>query len=133
MDIVQCGIENKDISTSCFYELIEQLYHLESHRICFVVDDYNYFFRPSIYGSFRYQNYKEWEGKIPAHHMMFARPFMSMDMHKFKNGFKVCGSGLKDLFKHEFTPRHIELGAGYSLEMKGLPYDDYHRAWIFWD
>lgn len=109
------------------------MYHLESHRTCFVVDDYNYFFRPTCYKSFRYENYAKYGGCIPPHHMAFARPFMSMDAHKFKNGFKVCGSGLKKLYKHVFTPDHIEFGKGYSLEMKGLSYDDYHTAWTYFD
>jgi len=128
LDIVNMGIEKKLLGVNALFELMEQLYNLESHKVLVVVDDYNWFFRPSAYPSFRYANIKGLDATIPAYHMSLCRAFMKFDGHKIKNGFKLTASGHKQLYKHTFTPSHINMPVGYGIKLEGLPLDDFRMA-----
>lgn len=73
---------------------MEQIYNLESHCVLVVVDEYNYLYKESIYPSYRYENDKELDGHIPPYHLSLCRPFVNLDGHKIKNGFKLTASSV---------------------------------------
>jgi len=128
LQIVNFGIDNPIYSTNAIYELLEQLYNIESHFVLICVDQYSLLFRPSVYPSYRYENDKYLKGKIPPYHMALCRAFLHFDGHKIKNGFKLCASGIPEkLFRHEFKPDDIYFPKGYQVEMKGLLLDDYRK------
>jgi len=124
-EIIDYGIKEEMFSINVVYELLEQLYNQESHRVLVIVDNYNYFYLPTCYPSFRYANQKDYDSKIPAHHLALSRAFMKFDGHRIKNGIKLVAPGLKRLYKHKFTPSQINFGKGYTIELNGLPFDDY--------
>ena len=126
LDIVQYGIDHSLYSNNAIYELLEQLYNLESHNVLICVDEYNFLFRPSKYPSFRYSNDKFLKGRIPPYHMSLCRAFLHFDGHKIKNGFKIVASSITDhLDRHKFIPDDIYFPKGYDFLMKGLLLDDY--------
>lgn len=128
LQIVDFGIENPLFSNNAIYELLEQLYNLESHNVLVCVDQYNYLFRPSCYPSFRYANDKFLRGRTPPYHMSLCRAFLHFDGHKIKNGFKLCASGITDNFhRHKFKADDIFFPKEYQREMKGLVLDDYRK------
>lgn len=128
LQIVNFGIDNPLYSTNAIYELLEQLYNLESHNVLVCVDQYNLLFRPSCYPSFRYENDKYLKGRVPPYHMALCRAFMHFDGHKIKNGFKAVASGIpQPLYRHKFKPDDIFFPKGYQKEMKGLLLNDYKK------
>jgi len=56
------------------------------------VDGANWFYRPSIYPSFRYESDKRLKGFIPPFHFSLARAFMHLDGHKIRNGYKIMAA-----------------------------------------
>lgn len=128
LEILDFGINNPLFSTNAIYEILEQLYNLESHNVLVCVDEYNFLFRPSNYPSFRYENDKFLKGRIPPYHMALCRAFLNFDGHKIKNGFKLTASSISDhLYKHKFKPNDIFFPKGYQYEMNGLVLDDYRN------
>lgn len=45
IDIVQKGIDNQELATCAVYELLEQLYSLDSHCVMILVDQYNWLYK----------------------------------------------------------------------------------------
>lgn len=89
------------------------------------VDQYNWFFRPSRYPSYRYSSDKGLNGRVPPNHLALARLYMDFDGHRLRNGMKVVAGGHKHLFKHRFSPEKIHFGRGYSVEMQGLEVEEF--------
>lgn len=128
LQIVNFGIDNPVYSTNAIYELLEQLYNLESHHVLVCVDSYNMLFYPSIFQSFRYENDRYLRGRIPPYHLSLCRAFLNFDGHKIKNGFKLCAAGIPEkFFRQKFNPDMIFFPKGYQKEMKGLLLDDYRN------
>ena len=59
-----------------------------------LVDDYNWFFRPSCFIGLQYADLKKLNYMIPPYHMALCRMFMKFDGHKIKRGFKVASSSV---------------------------------------
>eukprot|EP01017_Pseudomicrothorax_dubius_P033825 TRINITY_DN4568_c0_g1_i3.p1 TRINITY_DN4568_c0_g1~~TRINITY_DN4568_c0_g1_i3.p1 ORF type:complete len:684 (+),score=196.56 TRINITY_DN4568_c0_g1_i3:126-2177(+) len=125
LDIVDYRLKDSLLCTNAYAELLEQLYNMESHSFLLVVDDYNWFFRPTAHPSFRYANDPKLDTKIPAYHLALCRPLLRFDGHRIRNGFKLVASGHKKQFKHNFNPKDINLGPGYDIKMDGLPLNDF--------
>ena len=125
LEIVEHGLKEEMFSINVIFEILEQVYNLESHKVLVVVDNYNYFFLPTCYPSFRYANNKGYESMVPAHHLALSRAFMKFDGHKIKNGVKLVAPSLRKLYKHSFTPSQINMGKGYTVKLNGLPFDDF--------
>lgn len=126
-ELVNYGIENEWFACNVVYELLEQLYNLDSHCVLVAVDEYNYLFRPSVYPSFRYANDKQLNSMIPPYHLSLCRAFINFNGHLIKNGFKIAASSNKRLYKHTFNPDKILLPKGYACQMNGLPLDDFRN------
>lgn len=65
IDIVDMGILDPELATSCFGEILEQLYHTNKFHVLFAMDGYNDWFKASDYLSFRYENSRYLRGRIP--------------------------------------------------------------------
>lgn len=114
-------------TTAILAEVIEQLQNQETYPVLSLVDDFNYFFRRSVYPSFRYDT-RELKSRIPPYHLSLCRLFLRMDGHKFKNGFKVVASSHSHLYKHIFTPEKINYPEGFSWKVGGLRLDEFRMA-----
>ena len=116
-----------DYTTNIIAEVIEQLQNQEAYPVFTAVDDYNYFYRRSVYPSFRYDN-KKFKGFVPPYHMALCRLFMKMDGHKYKNGFKLVASSNFHLYKHLFTPEKIDHPRGFSVKLEGAKLNYFRNA-----
>lgn len=65
IDIIDLGIANPDLSTCCFAEILEQLYHADKFHVLFALDGYNDWMKPTGYPSFRYENSPILKGHTP--------------------------------------------------------------------
>ena len=127
LDLCKYAEKDPEYTTNVIAEVIEQLREQEVHPVLTVVDDYNYFFRRSVYPSYRYDN-KKLKGFIPAYHMALCRLMMRMDGHRFKNGFKLTASSNYHLYKHTFNPDKINQPRGFSMQMTGLRLNYFRNA-----
>eukprot|EP01016_Furgasonia_blochmanni_P047849 TRINITY_DN7069_c0_g1_i3.p1 TRINITY_DN7069_c0_g1~~TRINITY_DN7069_c0_g1_i3.p1 ORF type:complete len:535 (-),score=119.21 TRINITY_DN7069_c0_g1_i3:242-1846(-) len=127
LDIVDFGIKEKNFSIGAVYELLEQLYNLESHCVLIAVDDFNWFYRPSSYPSFRYASQKGMESSVPPYHLSLCRAFMNFDGHKIRNGIKLASTSFKKLYRHDFDIDKINFARGYEIALNSMPLDDFRR------
>lgn len=114
-------------TTAILAEVIEQLQNQEAFPVLSLADDFNYFFRRTVYPSFRYDN-KALRGTIPAYHLSVCRLFLKMDGHKFKNGFKLVASSHTHLYKHVFSPDKINYPAGFGFQVTGMKLNDFRNS-----
>lgn len=84
-------------------------------------------YKRSIYPSFRYATDTKLRSTVPPYHLTVPRAFLNFDGHKFKNGFVLCASSVKNFHKHVFNPDSIDFPLGYSHEMNGLLLDDFRN------
>ena len=133
-DIVDCALAHPKFCTSAIYEILEQLQKQDKVPVLVAVDGANWFYRPSIYPSFRYESDKGLNGSVPPYHFSLCRAFMHLDGHKLRNGYKVMAAQIYPLHQHVFTPKMIHLPDNYCIELKvfycciiwqGLPLDHY--------
>eukprot|EP00331_Platyophrya_macrostoma_P021996 CAMPEP_0176439114 /NCGR_PEP_ID=MMETSP0127-20121128/19738_1 /TAXON_ID=938130 /ORGANISM="Platyophrya macrostoma, Strain WH" /LENGTH=702 /DNA_ID=CAMNT_0017823297 /DNA_START=17 /DNA_END=2125 /DNA_ORIENTATION=- len=125
LEIADIGINHKVLPIAAICEILEQLYNQEKFPLLVAVDGWSWFFRPTNWPSFRYENDKLLRGRIPPHHMALIRALMRFDGHKMKKGFKLCSSSHFSLHRHTFTPDQIDFGAGYAVELERLPPEIY--------
>lgn len=125
MDIIKFGIENPDLATSCLGELLQQLYHTNKHRVIFVMDGYNDWFKKSEYSSFRYENSNTHRGTIPPKDFALVRMLMKFDGHMMNNGFKLLATTHHRQFNHLCTPDMINFPDGYHAKVDNLALNDF--------
>ena len=128
LELVNTGIENNRVATCVVAELMHALSKSEHFKTMFLVDSYNELFKPTTYDSYKYANYKNYEGKIPPHDIALLRMFMKFDGHLFKQGVKVCAISLKEYNMHKFRPELINFPKGYTLKVDNLKLDDLRNA-----
>ena len=92
MDIIDLGIANPELATSCFGELLEQLYQSDKFQTLFAIDGFNDWLKPSHYLSFRYDSDRKTGGHIPPHDFALVRMLMKFDGHFVRNGFKLLAT-----------------------------------------
>lgn len=124
LDIVNFGIQNPDTCTNAIAELLEQVYHLDTHPTLIAMDDYNWFYRPTNNPAFNYQNIKTLEGYVPPYHVALCRLFMKFDGHMMKRGFKVAGTSNFSVTRHLFQPRKIRFPEEICQEMSPMRVGD---------
>ncbi|EAR88042.2 ribosomal death-associated protein (macronuclear) [Tetrahymena thermophila SB210] len=125
LDIIDYGLENEFFATNALYEVLEQIRNQDKFCVLKVIDGYNFMYKRSIYPSFRYATDTQLRSTVPPYHLTVPRAFLNFDGHKFKNGFVLCASSVKNFHKHIFGPDSIDFPLGYSHEMRGLPLDDF--------
>lgn len=130
LEIVNFGIEHPLLAVNAVAELLEQLYN-GTHPLLVVVDDYNWFFRPSDYRSFRYADLTGSNSTVPAYHLALARLFMKFDGHRIRNGFKLAASSNYPEIRHFFSPEKINFPRPFAVEMKGLEQKFAKNFWYY--
>jgi len=128
LDIVNYGIENERMSTNALGEVISYFKSSNNHKSIFLVDGYNEWFKPSMYDTYKYANYRHYENKIPPFDIAMCRMFMNFNGHMIKNGVKVVASTCHRFGNHEFTPEHINYPRNYSIKVDNLRLDDMRNA-----
>jgi len=89
-----------------------------------LIDEYNEWYRPSDFLSFRYANYKGYESKIPPYDFAFVRLLMKFDGHLIKQGVKVCATTMTHYFNHKFDPKTINFPTRYDMNVENLRLND---------
>ena len=79
IEIVEAGIENPEIATCAFAEVLEQLYHSDKYQTLITIDGYNTWYLPTRYPSFRYENSRQLKSRIPPYHLALIRLLMKFD------------------------------------------------------
>lgn len=133
MDIVDLGIANPDLATSCFGELLEQLYHSDKFHTLFAIDGFNDWLKPSNYLSFRYDSDRRMRGYIPPHDFALVRMLMKFDGHKIRNGFKLFATTHHRQYKHLCSPDMISFPEEYSARVNNLALNDFRNACIYYN
>jgi len=110
-EIAQFGIDNPQFSTNAIGEIMDQLYNQEEKKVLVAIDQYNDWFRPSEFRSFRYANENRYY--IPPYDLSLVRMFINFDGHFIKNGFKLMTSSSEDLFASQFDHTQIGFPTGF--------------------
>jgi small subunit ribosomal protein S29 len=131
IDIVDFGINNPDLSTSAFGELLEQINHTDKFHTLFAFDGYNDWFRPSEYLSFRYENDKHLKGTIPPKDFAMVRLLMKFDGHLIRNGYKLLATTQYRQFNHICTPEMINFPVGYHAKVENLALNDFRSMLVY--
>lgn len=92
IEVVNFGINNPELATSCLGEVLTQLYHTNKHHVLICMDGYNDWFNKSGSESFRYENIKAYNGTIPPKDFAIVRMLMKFDGHMMRNGFKLMAT-----------------------------------------
>lgn len=92
LEIVNAGIERPDLATNAIAEILEQLYKQDRVKVLITIDDYNTWLKPSCFLSFRYENQRDFNGRIPPYHLALCRLFIKFDGHFIRNGVKLCAT-----------------------------------------
>ena len=133
MDIVDLGIAMPDLATSCFGELLEQLYASDKFHTLIAVDGYNDWLKPSNYLSFRYDSDKRMKGYIPPHDIAIVRMLMKFDGHRIRNGFKIFATSHYRQYKHLCEPADISIPEGYHARVQNLALNDFRNMAIYYN
>lgn len=133
IDIVDLGLANPDLATSCFGELLEQLYHSDRFHTLLAIDGFNDWMKPSNYLSFRYDSDPRAKGKIPPQDFALIRMLMRMDGHMIRNGFKLMATTHHKQFKHLCTPEMISFPKGYEARVGNLALNDFRTMAYYYN
>lgn len=128
LEIVEYGISNDRMACNALAEVISYFMNSNKHKTIFLIDGYNEWFKPSMYDSYKYANYKGYESKIPPYDLAMCRMFMRFNGHMIKQGVKVVASTCHRFGLHEFKPEMINYPKNYSIEVENLKLDDLRNA-----
>jgi len=128
LEIVEYGISNERMACNALAEVIAYFMQSNKHKTIFLIDGYNEWFKPSMYDSYKYANYKGYETKIPPYDLAMCRMFMRFNGQMIKQGVKVVASTCHRFGKHEFKPEMINYPKNYSIEIENLKLDDLRSA-----
>jgi len=128
LEIVEYGIANQRMSCNALAEVIAYFINSNKHKTIFLIDGYNEWFKPSMYDSYKYANYKKYETKIPPYDLALCRMFMRFNGHMIKQGVKVVASTCHRFGNHDFKPEMINYPRNYSIEVENLKLDDLRSA-----
>lgn len=121
------------MATSCFGELLEQLYHSDKFHTLFAIDGFNDWLKPSKYLSFRYVSDPNHNGYIPPQDFALVRMLMRFDGHMMRNGFKALATTHYRQYKHLCTPEMISFPQGYHAEVKNLTLNDFRNMVYYYN
>lgn len=127
MDIVDAGIKDKALATNAIGEILEQLYHQDTHQILFTYDGYNSWMQPSEYESFRYVNDPKLKGRIPPRDISLVRMLLRFDGHMLRQGVKFASTSHYNTFNHITTPEQIDWFHGYSHQVPNLTLNEFRN------
>ncbi len=133
IDIIDFGIANPDLATSCFGELLEQLYSSDKFHTLLAMDGYNDWLKPSNYLSFRYDSDRRSKGYIPPHDFSLVRMLMKFDGHMIRNGFKLLSTTHYRQHKHLCTPDMISFPDGYHAKVENMELNDFRNMCYYYN
>jgi hypothetical protein len=96
-----------------------------------LIDEYNEFFRPTEYDSYKYVN--NHKGKIPPYTLSTVRLLMSLDGHLSYNIFKVFALSQSRYQKHKVNPADLNLSYNFSYCIPNLKLNDVRNAVNFYN
>jgi len=132
MEIVELGINEPRLATSCLGEILQQLYHSDKHKVLIAIDGYNDWLKPTEYPSFRYDNDKGAKGWIPPHDMAAIRMLMKFDGHRIRNGFKLMATTHYRQFNHIAPPHMMNFFDGYTCQVENLCLNDFRNMLMYY-
>ena len=132
LELVNFGIENGRMSTCVIGELMVQLYNNKNLKTIVMVDEYNEWFKPSEYASYRYANKKKYRCKIPPYDVALVRLFMKFDGHFIRNGFKLFATSTGKFHKHKFDPESINFLKYFTMNVGSLKLNDVRNAMLYY-
>jgi hypothetical protein len=101
-EICKFGIDHPKFAVNAIAEVLHQLKSQDQMPVLMVVDNFNFFYRPTRYKNYKYQNEKSLRGCIPPNHLALSRLFMNLNGHEFKRGVKIVASSPGKFFRHRF-------------------------------
>lgn len=128
LEIVDYGINNDRYALNALAEVIAYFMQSRKFKTIFLIDGYNEWFKPSMYDSYKYANYKKYETKVPPYDLAMCRLFMRFNGHMIKQGVKVVASTNHRFGNHEFKPEMINYPKNYSINLENLKLDDFRSA-----
>lgn len=130
LDLVNAGIKDMYLSTSVLAEVLIQLYNSEKFKTMILIDQYNHWFKPSGFHSYRYMDVpRERRGFIPPFDLAVPRLMMNFDGQFMRNGVKVGATSIGNWFKHVVTPDMINFPSkGFDVKIPGLALDDFRNG-----
>ena len=128
IQLVDEGINNPEVATNAIAEILEQLYQSDKQKTMVAIDNYNNWFQPSRFPSFRYENDKNLQGHIPPHDLALVRLFMKFDGHFIRNGVKLLATSHLRQFNHICEPKDINFYDGYHHRVENLKLNDFRNA-----
>ena len=132
LDLINAGIENPRYATCALAEVLYQLYRSESHKLMVLVDEYNEFYKPTEYFSYRYANLKDGDNRIPPYDIALCRMFMKFDGHLMKNGVKIFASSCGRYFNHNFSPKMINFPKKYDVPVENMKLNDFRNVCTYY-
>jgi len=87
---------------------------------------------PSAFITFRYENQRHFNGRIPPYHLALCRLFIRFDGHFIRNGVKICATSHKHQFNHIATPEDLGLFQGYGHRVENLALNDFRNAMYYY-
>ena len=124
LEIAEFGFKNENFCTNCLAEILEQVYNTDKASVLVVIDDFNWFFRPTNNPAFYYFNVKSLSGQVPPYHVALCRLFMRFDGHLIKNGFKLAGTSNFSIARHLFEPHKINFPEEFCQKLEGMQLKD---------
>lgn len=126
LEIVNYGIDNPEYSTNALGELLGLISKDKNLKTMMLIDEYNEFFLPTDYQSFKYANWHD--GRIPAYALATVRMLMSMNGHLNYNMFKVFGLSQGRYYRHSCSPDMLNLSMNFTYEISNLRLNDLRKA-----
>lgn len=133
LEIADKGLNDQRFSNCAVAEILNALMKSEKYKTMVLIDEYNELFKPTIYDSYKYANYKNYDTKIPPHDLAMCRMFMKFNGHSFKQGVKVMAISLKQYDRHIFKPESIHFPKGYVVNVDNLKLNDLRNAMNYYN
>lgn len=128
MDIIEAGIEDPWYSVNAVAEILEQLYTTDKYKTLITIDNFNTWYQPSGYCSFRYDSNRHMSGFIPPHDLSLVRLFIRFDGHMMRNGVKICATSHHHQHNHIASWQDLGLFEGYQHRVENLSLNDFRNA-----
>lgn len=132
IEICDAGIENADLATNAIAEILEQLYKTDKYKTVITIDNFNTWYQPSKFPSFRYESDRHLSGFIPPHDLALCRLFMRFDGHFMRNGVKLVATSHKHQFNHIASWEDLGLFQGYHHKVDNLALNDFRNAMSYY-
>lgn len=126
LDIANFGLDNPRFATNAIAEILHNVKLNKEIKTMILIDEYNEFFKPTNFVSFRFAN--EYKLKIPPYALALVKLLINFDGHLLYNGVKVCATSTGKLYKHECDAKKLNFPEAYSMKVKNLALGEFRNA-----